>query len=315
MSDQTDTDFSPTQLKRPVELYSEQAKFAHIQISDRQPFKLGAEKLHALPIEMPVPAPQRLNAQTGALDRDPFSMNSQQNKLFGNAQSSLMEGNVSVKLLSTYNVELIVDQSLSMRRRDCPGGLSRWEWAGLQARDLATQLVRYSPRGFSLTTFSSRYDVYDKATPDDVQNLFDNPQFSRGTRLSRPLTVRLDNYFSNRRPGFKPLLIAVITDGVPAPFTEPDLVAQTLIEATQMMKDPHEVSIVFFQIGGADPFGKRFLNAMDNDLVNNGAKFDCVHTISFEQLQQDGLARSLVRSVQELAAQNKRRAIGNGRFP
>ncbi|MBX3138026.1 hypothetical protein KF707_17495, partial [Candidatus Obscuribacterales bacterium] len=79
------------------------------------------------------------------------------------------------------------------------------------------------------------------------------------------------------------------------------MVAQSLIQASKQMKTPHEVTVVFFQIGGADWRGRRFLDAMDNQLLNNGAKYDFVQNVTFEQLQEDGLALSLVKSIQKFA--------------
>ncbi len=214
-------------------------------------------------------------------------------------KSPPLKGQVSAKVLANYDLELIVDESLSMRKRDCPGGTSRWEWCGLQMNDLSSKLAPFVPRGFTLTTFAGLHQVHQNATPQNVNELFANPFFTPGTRLSRPLTDRLQSYFDNRRPGSKPLLIVVITDGVPAPKREPYLVAQTLITATKIMKDPREVTVVFFQIGGTDGFGRAFLGEMDNNLVRSGARFDFVKTVSFEELQRHGLTTALVNTIKE----------------
>jgi hypothetical protein len=138
-----------------------------------------------------------------------------------------------------------------------------------------------------------------------VQRLFANPDFSFGTRLSRPLNARINSYILSRTQRSKPALIVVITDGVPAPRDEPRQVAQSLIGASHRTA-PGEVTVVFFQIGGADRFGRVFLNHMDNFLVSNGARHDLVRTVSFEELQNRGLTRSLVSAVSEFAVQARR---------
>jgi hypothetical protein len=223
------------------------------------------------------------------------------------AQTAPLKGAATfAKTLANFDIELIVDQSLSMRQRDCPGGMSRWEWCGAQLGNLSRQLTPYTPRGFSLTTFAGDFQTYQGATADQVQQLFQFPEFSRGTRLSEPLNARLNNYFANRRAGSKPLLIVVITDGVPAPRMEPGKVAQTLINASKLVKNPNEITVVFFQIGGGDRFGRYFLDEMDNDLVEHGARFDIVRTVYFEQLEQQGLTQSLVASVKNFAQQAAR---------
>ena len=250
---------------------------------------------------MPQTAPPRLQSQTASGDQVPFQLNANRNGLFDGAQKTPLQGNVAVQLLAQYDVELIVDESNSMRQRDCPNGLSRWEWCGMQARNLSNLLAPFVPRGLTLSTFASGYNVYENSKPSDIVELLDQPFFSGGTRLSRPLRDRLSNYFRNRKPGSKPVIIGVITDGVPVPRTEPMMVAQSLIQASKQMKTPHEVTVVFFQIGGADWRGRRFLDAMDNQLLGYGAKYDFVQNVTFEQLQQDGLALSLVKSIQNFA--------------
>lgn len=199
--------------------------------------------------------------------------------------------------LANFDLELIVDQSLSMRRRDCPGGTSRWEWCGLQLGNLSNQLSAYTPRGFTLTTFASEFQSYPNATASDVQRLFAFGGLASGTRLSRPLGARLSNYFANKNQNSKPLLVVVITDGAPTPAQDGVLVAGNLINASRRMSKPGEVTVVFFQIGGANPFGRLFLNQMDHALVSAGAKHDIVQTVGFDQLQQQGLTNSLVNAL------------------
>jgi hypothetical protein len=258
-------------------------------------------------VEPPL-APPRYQARQGAqVDANDFALRATGGMLQGRAtdgslqgraaQMAPLTGSVFVKSLANYDVELIVDESLSMRKRDCPGGVSRWDWCGMQLRDLSAQLSPYVPRGFTLTTFNSQFQSYPNARPEHVQELFEYPQFSWGTRLSRPLNARLNAYFNHRTAKSKPLLVVVITDGVPAPREEPELVAQALISASNRVQRAGEATVVFFQIGGADQRGRWFLNEMDNSLVASGARHDIVRTISFEQLQSQGLTRCLVDSV------------------
>jgi hypothetical protein len=217
---------------------------------------------------------------------------------------------ISVQMLAKYNLELIVDQSMSMLTMDCPGFRSRWEWCGGQAQDLAGQLAPFVPNGFTITAFAKHYYVHPNSSAQNVADLFSNPAFGRGTRLAEPLADRLDNYFANRGPNSKPLLIAVITDGVPVPEYEPGAVVETLINASKRVKDPHEVTVVFFQIGGGDRKGKAFLHDLDTNLVNYGARYDIVHVIPFDHLEQVGLAQALVESIKDFAGESHGSAAG-----
>jgi hypothetical protein len=242
-----------------------------------QPFSLGVEEKHLGTPEMGVP----LNSRESDLPV------------------------LSVQLLANYNLELIVDESMSMQTMDCPGFMSRWNWCGAQAHDLANQLTPFVPKGLTITEFAREYGVHPNASAQNIADLFDNPEFQRGTRLAEPLSDRLNNYFARRKRGTKPMLIAIITDGVPVPKVEPQMVIDTLIDASKHMQDPHEVTVVFFQIGGNDYKGKRYLQDLDDNLVNYGARYDIVRIVSFDHLQQVGLARALLDSIQDFARESR----------
>lgn len=204
-----------------------------------------------------------------------------------------------LRLLARYDIELVVDRSMSMRQRDCPGGLSRWEWCGTQATSLARALAPYATGGITITTFAHDHEVYARSSPDKIVEIFSTPNFQLGTYLMEALHDRFNNYFSTRRPDSKPLLLAVITDGVPHPAAEPVLVKDELVQATRYMRDPREITVAFLQIGGRDDFGRRYLADLDSRLVSYGARYDIVHTKNFDQLQQIGLGQALVDSVNE----------------
>lgn len=305
----------------------------------KQPYTLGASKIRILteeeqrlhrPDAMPPRAPQLpfKDSLTGGVKSNVVPLHAENNALeafqqapgtlqlqTGKADSTILPGKVAtttlpgkatstVRLLADYDVELIVDSSMSMRRHDCPGGLSRWNWCGVQARDLSRQLVPYVPRGLTITAFASNYDVYHNSSPGNIADLFENPNFRGGTRLAEPLADRLNEFFVRRQPGSKPLLIAVITDGVPHPAWEPMMVATTLVNASRRMKDPHEVTVVFFQIGGNDQAGEAFLNFLDYGLLEKGARYDFVKTVPFDHLMNVGLSQALVESIQQFAKRN-----------
>lgn len=289
--------------------------------ADGRPFALGVEHKQVVPgnlngssaVDSTVP----LIAQPGLFDKPVTSMFTLQDSrnllnnpvLNANLQKRSAEMPVlSVQLLSNFDLELIVDSSLSMRRRDCPNFLSRWEWCGMQTKELSRALAPFVVKGLTLTEFASDYQVYPNSRPERINQLFENPDFMWGTKLAEPLQDRLSNFFARRRPGSKPMLIAVITDGVPTPRYEPMLVIQTLINATKKMRDASEVTVVFFQIGGSDEKGRRFLSELDYNLVKYGARFDIVRTVSFEHLQKVGLSQALVQTVQDFAVQSKNRA-------
>jgi hypothetical protein len=275
---------------------------ASLRIS-RDRLGLNAQMAQSAPLT--APRAGRVDSSQFNLHAGDFALPGQAASFSGTSRTALLapigahplKGTVVVKDLANFDMELIVDESLSMRKRDCPGGLSRWDWCGQQLNELSTQLTPYTPHGFTLTTFNTPFETYAHATANQLRNLFANPQFSFGTRLSLPLQARLNNYFEHRTRTSKPLLIVVITDGVPHPPVEVDRVADTLIAASQQAHSPNEVTVVFFQIGGADRFGRAFLHSIDNELTAYGARYDIVRNVPFEALHAQGLTSALVSAV------------------
>jgi hypothetical protein len=217
------------------------------------------------------------------------------------AKQFSLQADKNAKLISNYTLELLVDRSKSMQRQDCPGDLSRWQWCGQQAGQLAKSLAPFTPNGLTIIPFAGEYDVFEHATPQNIDIMFNNINLQSGTRLFEPLTERLDSYFAHRKPNSKPLLIVIVTDGIPSPRFEPALVKQTLIEASQKMKYENEVVVIFCQIGGQDRFGQRYLTDLDQNLMNYGAKYHFVHAIPFDELQEIGLGPALASQIKQYA--------------
>jgi hypothetical protein len=217
-----------------------------------------------------------------------------------------------IKPLADYNIELIVDRSKSMRHPDCPGREPRWNWCGDQAQQLARDIAPFVPKGLTITTFAHEHEVYEHSTPQKIVDIFNNTPLQLGTLLNEALSERLNNYFAKRRPGSKPLLIAIVTDGLPAPDPEPLMVKGTLIRATKKMKDPREITVVFLQIG-KNPTGNRYLHDLNDNLVSSGARFPIVHTEPFSELVQSGLTQALVEAVKK--NQSDARALAQTQSP
>jgi len=266
------------------------------------PFQLSVEK--AKMDDTPV-KPYTLNAEKNVSQEDELRME-RDAKLDSDMKTAkvssdrfALEATKNYKLLANYNLEILVDRSLSMRKPDCPGGLSRWEWCGSQAADLAKGLATFAPCGFTIVPFAGEYDVFEHASANNIEYLFNNIGLQRGTRLYEPLAERLDTFFSRYKPGAKPLLLVVITDGIPAPQWEPQMVKDELIQASKKMRSAGEVTVVFCQIGCRDQKGEDYLVDLDENLTTEGARYHYIHTVPFGVLQENGLGSTLISCIQQ----------------
>jgi hypothetical protein len=203
--------------------------------------------------------------------------------------------------LSHYNFQIIMDRSLSMQARDCPLQLSRWDWCGAQAALIAKSLEPFVTNGLTLIPFNHGFDVYEHATTHNIVDVFNDHGFKLGTYLYEPLANRFDEYFKNTDPNKKPLLLVVITDGEPWPNPQPEMVKTELVNASQRMTSADELIVVFLQIGDNDQNGRNYLVDLGSNLMGQGARYQYIHTRTFDELKQTGLANAIVSTVEQYA--------------
>lgn len=203
--------------------------------------------------------------------------------------------------LAHYDFQIIMDRSLSMQARDCPMQLSRWDWCGAQAAQIAKGLEPFVSNGLTLIPFNHGFDVYEHATPHNIIDVFNDHGFKLGTYLYEPLANRFDEYFKNTDPKKRPLLLVVITDGEPWPNPQPEMVKAELVNASQRMTNPDELIVVFLQIGDNDKQGHDYLVDLGGNLMGQGGKYQYIHTRTFDELKQTGLANAIVSTVEQYA--------------
>jgi hypothetical protein len=226
---------------------------------------------------------------------------------------------MQLRRLSAHDIVLVIDKSSSMATPDCPakrmGGpkllafsslllgmgdvaATRWNWCLDQTARMAEQTASALTDGFTVILFDSHFGIFPHVTANGLARIFSQNGPSGRTYLERPLVSTFDDYF--RRKGIsngnvKPLLIGVITDGCP---TNPHAVREAVVRATRSMRDPNEITIVFFLIGRNDEHGERFVSDLSRNLVAQGAEYQVVKSVPFRELERSGLARSLADNLQ-----------------
>ncbi len=171
----------------------------------------------------------------------------------------------------------------------------------MQATDIAKALEPYLSSGLTLIPFNNGFDVYEHASAKNIVDVFNDHSFILGTRLYEPLSQRLDHFFDHYKPTDKPLLIVVITDGEPWPNPQPDQVRDELVQASQRITKAGQVTVVFLQIGGNDRAGRDYLVDLGQNLTAKGARYQYVHTTTFEELEATGLAHAIISTVEQYA--------------
>lgn len=206
----------------------------------------------------------------------------------------MVEQNYS--LIKDRDYTLIIDKSGSMSTADQPNGMTRWQAVQESTLALARKCEQFDPDGITVYLFSSRFKRYDNVTSAKVEQLFLENDPVGTTDLAQVLAHACDQYFQRKTKGeTKPAgeTILVVTDGEP---DDRKAVMETVIATTQRMDRDEELAISFIQIGN-DLGATKFLKALDDQLVEVGAKFDICDTVTFDQMSDMSLVEVLLNAI------------------
>lgn len=198
-------------------------------------------------------------------------------------------------VLSKYDVVIVLDKSGSMDERDCPGGMSRWDWCRDQMMSLTAQISSVFKSGITVALYSSDYDIFKNVDLAYVTRIFGENAPSGGTYTGKVMEAVFDDYFARRaaNPATRKLLVQVVTDGDPS---DKGALIAAISRASQMINSPGEITVNFLQIGHEEA-GARTLAKLDSNMASEGAKFDIVRVEPFAFVEREGLPRALADAI------------------
>lgn len=202
--------------------------------------------------------------------------------------------------LKKYDFKLAVDRSGSMGdpvHADKPTGQTRWQAAEEATIALARECVKYDDDGITVALFNNSFTEFENIDdgPTKAAAIFKQNGPNGGTATDKIVQHYLDVYFAAKAKGeAKPVILAVITDGVPN--VEADLI-KVIVDGTKKLDNEDEFSITFLQVGD-NMDAHAFLKRLDDDLVTKyGAKFDIVDTKTFDEMEGMNLSDVLIQAV------------------
>ena len=200
-------------------------------------------------------------------------------------------------MLGKRDYTLIIDKSGSMSNVDTGTTKSRWEIIKESTLALARKCDQLDDDGITVYLFSGKFKRYDQVSAVKVEQIFQENEPMGSTNLTAVLQDAINQYFQRKRSGKAKVgeTILVITDG------EPDdrrAVYEVIIEATSRMQSDAELAISFIQVG-SDSRATDFLKALDDKLMNVGASFDIVDTITLSDMEDLTLAEVLLSAIND----------------
>jgi hypothetical protein len=198
--------------------------------------------------------------------------------------------------LNDRDYTLIIDKSSSMSTPDQRGGRTRWQAVQESTLALARQCEQLDPDGITVYLFSGRFKRYDNVTSGKVSQIFMENEPMGTTNLASVLQDALENYFRRKsahetKAGGETIL--VITDGEPDDLKA---VMAIIVGATRRMDRNGELAISFIQIGD-DLQATRFLQALDDQMQNVGAKFDICDAVTLDDMKDRTIAEVLLKAI------------------
>ncbi|MBL8083154.1 MAG: VWA domain-containing protein [Candidatus Obscuribacter sp.] len=202
--------------------------------------------------------------------------------------------------LKDYDICVLIDRSGSMEDEIEGGRQTKWQWMQTIVRDFAFEAKQFAGKSLTVLTFNRQFKVTENVTPASLYQVFNGLTPEGGTDLYSPLAYCLERQAGSNPP--KPLLVAVITDGEPDAYEQ---VAALIRAATARQKRQTDLQITFLGIG-ENTIGEGVLNYFDDALVSQGARFDVVDSVSFEDLKQLGIAAALMEAFRRPRANQAR---------
>lgn len=192
-------------------------------------------------------------------------------------------------IISNRDYTLVIDKSGSMGTEDC-NGKSRWLAVQESAMAFARKCEKLDPDGMTLYVFAGTFTRYDNVTSAKVQERFDENEPAGGTNLTEVLEHAFADFKERKKAGVLKGgdTMMVITDEEP---NDQPSVARAIIEVTKSMDKDEELAVTFLQIG-KDQAAQKFLQYLDDGLVEKGAKFDIVDTKTFDEIEKSGMTIS-----------------------
>lgn len=194
-----------------------------------------------------------------------------------NQQATAQQSNANMlELNEGDDFIFLIDVSASMGQTDCPGGLSRYDFAKEKALSFCREAAKIDTDGISIFRFGQNVTKFSDITPDKIDSAFAGGPSEMATRTAEALQAAWDEHVERKN---EQTFVICVTDGEP---TSRAAVKETIVNITNKVKNEREFNIAFLTVGRIDSGLSAFLTALDDDL--KGAKYDIVDVKELESV-------------------------------
>jgi uncharacterized protein YegL len=172
---------------------------------------------------------------------------------------------------------IAIDVSGSMATTDCPGGLSRFDFAMEKTRQFCREAEKIDADGISVITFGHSVQSYENVTNVKVEEVLTRAKpIEMATRTDLAINTAYGEHTKN---GNDRTILLIVTDGEPTSMSD---VFHSIATITGKVKDPAEFRICFLTVGEINQGLRVFLTKLDDNIP--GAKHDIVDVLPLNEV-------------------------------
>lgn len=201
--------------------------------------------------------------------------------------------------LENRNYTVILARTATDYPSPPPGSTERWQAAQTSIMNLVQYCESLDPDGITFyvscrdDTGDCQFRKYEHVTSQNLVAIIEENYPPEEISLKVVLPNALDDFFRRKKAQVTKSngeTILVILDGEPSGRME---IARSIVKASQRIERDEELAIGFVQIG-QDPLAQGFLQTLDDNLKEAGAKFDIVDTKALDAIAPDSLSNFLL---------------------
>lgn len=161
-----------------------------------------------------------------------------------------------------------IDVSASMQNKDCPNGMTRFDYALEKTKLFAHEASKIDTDGVSIYRFGENVTKFSDITEDKLDAAIGGVPNECATMTHEVIREAYQEHLDRKN---EQTFLFVVTDGAPS---DQQAVIDTIADITNKMQDEKEFRIQFLTVGNIDQNLQSFLTKLDDSLP--GAKFDIV---------------------------------------